>query len=157
MGFQDEPWNAQLRDLAEKVVRDNFLELFDLRTHPQGKRLVLTVVIDKKSGSVTLDECTAVSRELEKRLDELDLIETAYVLEVSSPGLDRPLRSLEDCDRFKGRMARFVLDPPQEGMVSFEARIEGTNVGQVEVKVGKDRTFRVPFAAVKTAKLIVEA
>ncbi len=145
MGLPEEPRNVQLRDLAEAVVKDNFLELFDLRSRPQGKKLILTVVLDKKSGPVTLEDCAVVSRELEKRLDELDLIETAYVLEVSSPGLDRPLRHLEDCRRFKGRLAQFILREPLEGQVSFEGRLGETDDKRVEVKVGKERTLWVPF------------
>src|SRR5258708_977389 len=78
MSFLEEPKTNQLRQIAEAVVKDNFLELFDLVVRPQGKKLHLTVVLDKKSGVVTLDECTMVSRELEKRLDELDLIGPAY-------------------------------------------------------------------------------
>jgi ribosome maturation factor RimP len=156
MGLPEEPRNAQLRELAEAVVKDNFLELFDLRVRLQGKKLVLTLVLDKKSAPVTLDECAAVSREMEKRLDELDLIQTAYLLEVSSPGLDRPLRSLEDCGRFQGRLAQFVLREPLEGLVSFEGRLGETDSERVEVKVGKERTLRVPFSMVKNARLVVE-
>ncbi len=156
MGLPEEPRNAQLRDLAEAVVKDNFLELFDLRVRPQGKRLVLMVVLDKRSGPVTLEDCASVSRELEKRLDELDLIETAYVLEVSSPGLDRPLRSLEDCGRFKGRLAQFILREPLEGQVSFEGRLGETEGERVEVRIGKERILWVPFSTVKNAKLVVE-
>ncbi|HUO56603.1 MAG TPA: ribosome maturation factor RimP [bacterium] len=152
----DETKVSQLRGIAEAVVKDNFLELFELKTRPQGQKLVVSVVIDKKSGPVTLDECTAVSRDLEKRLDEMDLIETSYLLEVASPGLDRPLRNLEDCQRFKGRLAKFVMAEPLEGQVSFEGRLGETEGGFVEVAVGREKRLRVPFAGVRTAQLIVE-
>lgn len=156
MGSLDETSVGQLRQVAEAVVRDNFLELFEIKLRPQGKRMILTVVLDKRSGLVSLDECAAVSLELEKRLDEMDLIGVPYLLEVSSPGLDRPLRTLEDCDRFAGRMAQFILREPVDGLVSFQARLTRTRGGEVEVMVGKDRTLWVPFDAVKSAKLVVE-
>ena len=156
MGSLDETTVGQLRQVAEAVVRDNFLELFELKLRPQGKKLILTVVLDKKSGLVSLDECAAVSRDLEKRLDEMDLIGVPYLLEVSSPGLDRPLRTIEDCERFAGRMAQFVLREPLEGLVSFQGRLAGTREDRLEVKIGKDRTLWVPFDAVKTARLVVE-
>jgi ribosome maturation factor RimP len=156
MGILDESKVAQLRGLAEAVVKDNFLELFDFKTRPQGKKLAVTVVLDKKNGLVNLEECTAVSRELEKRLDEMDLIAGPYFLEISSPGMDRPLRNLEDCQRFKGRLARFVMAEPLEGQVSFEGRLGETDGERVEVAIGKKRTLQVPFAAVKAAKLVVE-
>lgn len=156
MGLLDEMKTTQLRNLAEGVVKDNFLELFDFKVRPQGKKLVLTVVLDKKSGPVSLDECTAVSQDLEKKLDALDLIETSYLLEVSSPGLDRPLRGLEDCERFKGRRALLTLNEPLEGQVSLEGRLGGVNEGKVEMLIGKERALWVPFSLVKNAKLVVE-
>ena len=156
MGFLDEGKNAQLRQLAEAVVKDNFLELFDFRIRPQGKKLVLSVVLDKKAGPVSLDECTIVSQDLEKRLDGMDLIETSYILEVASPGLDRPLRSLEDCERFKGRKALLVLNEPLEGQISVEGRLGGVQEDKVEIFIGKERVLHVPFSTVKNAKLVVE-
>jgi ribosome maturation factor RimP len=156
MGLLDETTSAQLRVLAEEAVKDNFLELFGFKVRPQGKKMVLTVVLDRKSGPVSVDDCTAVSRDLEKKLDAMDLIETSYILEVSSPGLDRPLRSLEDCERFKGRRALMTLNEPLEGQVSLEGRLGEVSEGKVEVVVGKGRTLWVPFAAVKAARLVVE-
>lgn len=156
MGFLDETANSQLRGLAEGIAKDNFLELFDFKVRPQGKKLVLTVVLDKKSAPVSVDDCTAVSRDLEKKLDELDLIETSYILEVSSPGLDRPLRSLEDCERFKGRKALMTLNEPIEGQISLEGHLGEVGNGKVQMLIGKERTLWVPFMAVKTARLVVE-
>jgi ribosome maturation factor RimP len=156
VGLLDETKNSQLRGLAEGIAKDNFLELFDFKVRPQGKKLVLTVVLDKKSAPVSVEDCTAVSRDLEKKLDELDLIDMSYILEVSSPGLDRPLRSLEDCERFKGRRALMTLNEPLEGQVSLEGRLGEVNEGKVEMLVGKERTLWVPFTAVKAARLVVE-
>ena len=156
MDFQNGPEGVRIRDLAEAAVKDHFLELFELKVRPQGRKLVLTVVLDRPSGPVTLDDCAAVSRDLEQRLDETDLIGTSYLLEVSSPGLDRPLRGPEDYGRFQGRMARFILAEPLEGMVSFEGRLGEVSDGRLEVRIGKQRVLWVPFASVKSAKLMVE-
>lgn len=156
MGLPDETKSTQLKGLAEGIAKDNFLELFDFKVRPQGKKLVLTVVLDKKSGPVSVNDCTVVSRDLEKKLDELDLIEMSYLLEVSSPGLDRPLRSLEDCRRFQGRKALVILNEPLEGQVSLEGRLGEVADGKLEMLIGKERTLWVPFAAVKTARLVVE-
>ena len=153
MGEQE---STQLRKIAEAVVKDNFLELFDLRIRPQGKKMVLTLVIDKKSGAVTLDDCTAVSREMETRLDEMDLIQTAYLLEVTSPGLDRPLRNLEDCGRFNGRLARFTLQEPLEGSTVLQGRLGDVREDKVELIMDKGKTLWVPFRMVKAARLMVE-
>jgi len=146
----------QLREIAEAVVKDNFLELFDFTVRPQGKKLILTVVLDKKSGAVTLDDCTQTSRDLEKRLDELDLIQTPYLLEVSSPGLDRPLRNLDDCLRFKGSLAHFVTQEPVEGQTSFRGQMVEVQDGKVELLVEGGKKIWLAFESVKTARLIVE-
>ena len=156
MGQLDGPKVSQIREIAEAVVKDNFLELFELKSRPQGGKLVLTVAIDKKTGPVTVEDCSLVSRELEKRLDELDLIETAYLLEVSSPGLDRPLRNLEDCERFKGRTAQFVFHELMEGQMTLQGQLGEVQDGKVEVRLDKNRNLKVPFAAVKAARLVVE-
>ena len=113
------------------------MELFDLWVRPQGKRLVLTLVLDKKTGPVTVEDCAAVSRDVEKRLDDLNLVEAPYLLEVTSPGLDRPLRNLEDCERFQGRLAQFVLNEPLEGQIAFRGRLGEVRDGEVEVTGGR--------------------
>jgi ribosome maturation factor RimP len=156
MEFQDGTKKAQLQAIAEEAVKDNFLELFELKVRPQGKKLILTVAIDRKSGPVTLDDCTAVSRDLEKRLDEMDLIETPYLLEVTSPGLDRPLRGLEDCARFKGRMAHLVLKEPVGGQTDFRGRLAEVKEGQVELVTGQGRAVWLSFSLVKRANLEIE-
>ena len=156
MGQLDGPKVSQLQEIAEAVVKDNFLELFELKNRPQGGKLVVTVVIDKRTGPITVEDCSVVSRDLEKRLDELDLIETAYLLEVSSPGLDRPLRHLEDCERFKGRTAQFVFHELMEGQMTLQGKLGEVVEGKVEVKLDKNRNILVPFEAVKAARLVVE-
>jgi ribosome maturation factor RimP len=156
MGLLDGSRVDQLREITEAVVKDNFLELFELKTRPQGKKLVLTVVIDRKSGPVTVEDCAAVSRDLEKRLDDMNLIETAYLLEVASPGLDRPLRSLEECLRFKGSLAHLVLSSPFEGQTDFRGRLGEVKDGQVELLAEGSRVLWLPFSAVKKAHLVVE-
>jgi ribosome maturation factor RimP len=156
MGLPDPVKMSQLRQVAEAVVRDNFLELFDLAARPQGGKTVLSVVLDKPNGRVGLQECEAVSRDLEKRLDELDVMEGSYLLEVSSPGMDRPLRKGSDYSRFEGRLARFALSEPLEGLVSFEGRLSGLDQERVQVRIGKERTLWVPLALIKAARLVVE-
>jgi ribosome maturation factor RimP len=146
---------GQLRELAEAVAKDNFVELFDLVVRPQGKKLTVSVAIDKKAGKITVEECAAVSLELEKRLDELDVIGPSYLLEVSSPGMDRALRHLEDCIRFQGRLAQFIFTEPVEEMITFRGRLGEVKDGLVELTDGK-RTIRFPYSVVKRANLVVE-
>ena len=70
--------------------------------------------------------------------------------------MDRPLRQGNDYSRFEGRLARFTLSEPLEGLVSFEGRLGGLDQGRVSVRIGKERTLWVPLASIKTARLVVE-
>jgi ribosome maturation factor RimP len=156
MGSPEAGWLPQLRALAEPLARDLSLELFDLSIQRQGKRYVVNVVIDRTDGPVKVEDCVSVSKGLEAKLDELDLISAVYVLEVSSPGLDRPLRSLEDCGRYIGCKAQLTTSEPVEGQSSFEGWIENVAEGCVKMKMSEKRKVAVPYAKVKKAKLVPE-
>lgn len=145
---------SQLRALAEPLARENSLELFDLSIRREGKRCVVCVAIDRPEGAVKVDDCVVVSRALEAKLDELDLIPGVYVLEVSSPGLDRSLRSLADCERFLGCKAQLTTLEPVEGQSSFDGWIEEVVDGNVGMRLGKTRKVAVPWSKVKKAKLV---
>jgi ribosome maturation factor RimP len=145
-----------LRDLVEPVVKDAFLELFDFQLRRQGKRTLLTLVLDKREGDVSLEECEQVSRDVERRLDALDPIEGSYLLEVSSPGLDRPLRGPEDCSRFAGRLALFIVSRPLDGNSSLRGRLEGGEGDAAVLRLEGGKLVRVPFSDVRSARLVVE-
>ena len=91
----------QVEEIAESLVVTEGMELVDLEYRREGPRWVLRLFIDKEGG-VTVDDCARVSRELGDLLDVKDVIPQAYVLEVSSPGLDRPLVTLADFNRRRG-------------------------------------------------------
>lgn len=147
---------ARLREIVEPVVRDNFLELFDLSFARRGGRWVVTVVLDRGDGAVSLADCEQVSRDLEKRLDALDLVEGPWVLEVSSPGLDRPLRSPADCRRFEGKSARFVLRRSGPAGPVVTGRLAGVEGNTVRLALPEGGAVEVDFDDVKEARLEVE-
>jgi ribosome maturation factor RimP len=156
MGSSESSLVSQLRALAEPLARENSLDLFDLTVRREGKRSVVCVAIDRPDGPVKVEDCVTVSHALEAKLDELDLIPGVYVLEVSSPGLDRPLRSLADCERYRGSKALLTTFEPVEGQISFEGWIEEVADGCVWMRMGQNRKVAVPYARVKKAKLVPE-
>jgi ribosome maturation factor RimP len=98
-----------------------------------------------------------VSRELGTILDVEDPLDRTYTLEVTSPGLDRPLRHEGDFRRFAGRTASIVLDAPVDGQTFFNGRIEGVDGGDVVLLVGKkNRAHRIPLSRIRRARLEVE-
>lgn len=156
------------------MVKSYGLELFDLQFRRESIGWVLRVMIDRpwnpdaqdqenarerEEEPVSVDDCGKVSQDLSAILDvEPDLVggdERAYTLEVSSPGLDRPLRGELDYRRFRGRLAKIVTLHPVEGQSHFEGRIEGVEEGDVLVTQGR-RTHRVPLSAIRRARLEVE-
>ena len=118
-------------------------------------------VVETPEDAVGIDECQRVSHDLSALLDveEEELGEASlgqhYTLEVSSPGLDRPLRHEADYRRFAGRLAKFVTTEPIEGQSAFAGRLRGVEEGYVVLEEGR-KTHRVPVNRVKRAQLAVE-
>lgn len=159
-----------MRAAVTRVVKSYGLELFDLQFRRESIGWVLRVMVDRPwtaeaaaAGAtdepVNVDECSLVSRDLSAILDvEPELVggdDRAYTLEVSSPGLDRPLRAEQDYRRFVGRLAKIVTTAPVGGQSHFAGRLAGVENGEVVLNEGR-RTHRVPLAAIKRAQLDVE-
>ena len=157
-----------MRHAAERVARTHGLDVFDVQLRREPIGMVLRVVIDRPDQgrveapeeAVGIDDCQRVSQDLSALLDvedefgQQDLGE-AYTLEVSSPGLDRPLRSEADYRRFSGRLAKIVTTEPIERQSAFAGRITGIEAGNVVLEEGR-RTHRVPLDKIKRAHLDVE-
>src|SRR5476649_20778 len=99
----------KVRAIAERVAGGYGLEIFDVQFRREAPGMVLRVRIDKPGAGSTEEDCASVSRDLSAIFDVEDVVPTAYTLEVSSPGLDRPLRGLDDYRRFTGRLANVVM------------------------------------------------
>jgi ribosome maturation factor RimP len=154
-----------LRLIAERVARSRGLEIFDVQFRRESIGWVLRVVIDRRpeaggaggSGEgVTVADCQQVSGEVSAILDVEDAIDRAYTLEVSSPGLDRPLRGRADYVRFQGRLAKVVVAEAVEGQMHFEGRIQGADGEAAIIAVGKSRVVRIPLSLIVRARLEVE-
>ena len=160
---------TRVREAAERVARSCGLEIFDVQLRRESIGTVLRVIIDrpdrgvpeKLEESVGIEECQRVSQDLSALLDveEDELGAPAlggqYTLEVSSPGLDRPLRHEADYRRFQGRLAKIVTSAPLNGQSAFAGRITGIEDGMVVLEEGR-RTHRVPVAQIKRGNLAVE-
>ncbi|HEV2205445.1 MAG TPA: ribosome maturation factor RimP [Candidatus Acidoferrales bacterium] len=137
------------------------LEIFDIEWKI-GKQRLLRVYIDRPPAAgepesgISHKDCERVSEQLSVILDVEDLVPgPAYVLEVSSPGLDRKLRNEADYERFTGRLARIWLNEPIENQKYFEGRLAGLADGSVKLRV-KDREIAVPLTGIRKANLAVE-
>ena len=119
-----------------------------------GRRATLQVMIERLDGSpITLDDCTLISRSVSSLLDVADPIAGGYSLEVSSPGIDRPLVRKEDYDRFSGCEARIELAAPLDGRRRFRGRLLGTS-GDIVRLLTEAGEARLPIGSVARAKLV---
>jgi ribosome maturation factor RimP len=142
-----------LIELLESPVRALGFELVDLDVHV-GKRGLLRIYIDREPG-VTLADCELVSQQVSAFLDVEDPLPGSYVLEVSSPGLDRRLRTLEQFRRFGGREVKVELKQARDGRRRLRGRLSGVEDGRVVVEV--DQTpWRIDVADIAVARLVPE-
>jgi ribosome maturation factor RimP len=157
----------RLRAAAARVAASHDLEVFDLHFRRESTGWVLRVVLDRPEGAagrttedpVSIEDCQRVSQEFSALLDVEDGltagVDHGYTLEVSSPGLDRPLRGEADYRRFTGRLAKIVTREPVGGRSHFAGRLGGVEDGVVLVGDGR-RVHRVPLDAIRRARLEVE-
>jgi ribosome maturation factor RimP len=152
----------QVRALAARVAGTFGLEVFDVQFRREASGMVLRIQIDRPGPAASAEECVSVedcahvSRDLSARLDVDDVVPTAYVLEVSSPGLDRPLRKAEDYRRFAGRRAKIVMREKVDGQGFFKGTLGGMD-GQDVVIDGEDgRAHRIRIDVITRANLEVE-
>ena len=146
---------ARVKALALPLAEARGLELFEVE-YISGNRL-LQVFLDRRNGFVDIDDCSAVSQQLSAELDRLDFIPHAYRLEVSSPGLDRPLRNGDDYRRFVGRRARLVLSQPLNGLAGLSGQIRECRQEVVNIGIDNGESLWVPLSQVKAARLEIDA
>jgi ribosome maturation factor RimP len=154
-----------VRAIAGRVAASYGLEIFDVQFRREAAGMVLRVLIDRPGPgataeeSVSVDDCANISRDLSAIFDVEDVVPGAYTLEVSSPGLDRPLTRPDDYRRFAGRRAKLVMREAVDGQTFFKGTLGGVEEGHVLVvliEAEDRRTHRVPLTAITRANLEVE-
>ena len=146
-------FRQKVLQLARQVADEEEVELVDVELRGKGK-LLLRAVIDKENG-ITLDDCEKFSRSFGAILDVEDLFAGPYTLEVSSPGLDRPLKDLRDFEKNRGKLARIVTSDKISNQNFFIGRIEDIGVGYVKIKID-EREIDIPFDKISRARLEIE-
>lgn len=145
---------AEWRNLIKPVVDGLGFELVGIEYQPAGRHSVLRIYIDGADG-ITVDDCATVSHHVSGLLDVEDLIRGQYTLEVSSPGLDRPLFTIEDFEKYNGRDVQVRLDTPLNGRRRFKGRLLGVGNGVVRVLVDEEETS-LPLLHIEQARLVPE-
>ncbi|HOJ92638.1 MAG TPA: ribosome maturation factor RimP [Dictyoglomaceae bacterium] len=144
----------KLREIIEPICENNSFEFVDLEYQRETHGWVLRVYIDKPGG-ITVEDCAHISERISKELDIADPIPHSYILEVSSPGLDKPLKKKRDFERHIGEKVNVYFLEPFEGKKNIEGVIYGTDEEDVLLQVGEN-IKTIPLSKIQKALLIVE-
>lgn len=146
--------NRALEDLLQPVVEDLGFELLGVEYAPHPTNGLLRLYIDSDAG-ITVDDCAIVSREVSGLLDVEDPISGHYNLEVSSPGMNRPLFKLEHFRQFIGEQAKLTALPPVDGRKNFKGTIQAVEGEDLLLEVDGE-IYRIPHDRVQKARLVPE-
>jgi len=145
----------RVEQIAVSVTEPAGIEFVHCEIAGSKRNPTVRLVIDKPGG-VTLEDCAQVSRDVEAILDSDDFIPTSYVLEVSSPGIERELYVLADFEKFNGKEVRIKTNRPIGGQRNFSGTISGVNDNEIELEDRTTGRVRIPFESVVKANLIVD-
>ena len=148
--------DARLLELLDPMAEAAGYEIVRLRLMGGDHARRLQIMAERPDGTMLVEDCTALSHAVSEVLDAADPIRGEYTLEVSSPGIDRPLTRLADFETYAGYDARIELDRLVENRKRFKGVLAGVEDGQVAIDLeGEDETALVPFAWISEAKLVI--
>ncbi|MFC5401977.1 ribosome maturation factor RimP [Cohnella soli] len=149
--------SSQIKSIVENFsssyMEENGFELVDVEYVKEGSNWFLRVYVDKEGG-IDIDDCGIVSEFISGKLDELDPIEEAYFLEVSSPGAERPLKKAEDVSKAVGKHVFVTTYEKIDGAKEFEGRLDSFDGTTLNVMVGR-RKVVIPYDRVASARLAI--
>lgn len=151
LGFVSE----RIREMSREIAENGGFEFIRSEIAGTKRSPVIRVFIDKPGG-LSVEHCADVSRAIEARLDSEDLIPNKFVLEVSSPGLERELYSLDDFRRFSGKLVKIKTDKEIEGSKTIIGRIEAVEEESVKLQIRNGKSVLIPYSGIVKANLKVD-
>ncbi|MDD5347903.1 MAG: hypothetical protein PHT59_04740 [Candidatus Omnitrophica bacterium] len=152
--MEDKALAGQLEQLIREYLEVKCLDLVELIVRRQGNRLVVGILADKPLGGITLGECTDLNRGIGSLLEEREIMQGPYVLEVSSPGLDRCLKTKRDFSRCLNRQVKFFLAEPINGTMELAGLVQEAFDDAVDI-LTEQGIIRIPYARVTKAKQLI--
>jgi ribosome maturation factor RimP len=144
----------RVRVIADPVLLNEGMELVEVNYRRETRGWVLRLTIDKQGG-VTLDDCSRISQQVGRELDVEDFISAPYALEVSSPGLNRPLRSEKDFIKYCNRLIKVRTVDPINSRQQFKGKLLGVSNNQIELEM-EEGIVQIPLAKIAKANLEIE-
>jgi ribosome maturation factor RimP len=143
-------------DFVLPIAHSEDLNLIDVEFLKEGSDWVLRIFLENKDGDLTIEECEKVSRALSIILDEEDPIDKRYILEVSSPGLERPLKTEEDFERFTGELIAVKTFKKINGQKEFIGILKGFENEKIILNLKNDKELIIDYSLVARANLTFE-
>jgi len=153
--MQRDPIAERIDKIAAQSAKENGVEFVHSEIVGSKRNMTVRIYIDKPAG-VSLEDCSTVSRAIEAVIDADDFIPSPYVLEVSSPGLERPLFSIQDFEKFAGKKAKVKTSDAIDGQANFNGRITAVEGSEIVFEDKTNGTVRIPFDKVAKANLKVD-
>lgn len=142
---------ASVTDVVKPIIENMGFELVDVEYVKEGPEWYLRLYVDRKGG-ISIDECADISEAVEPLIDELDPIDGAYIFEVSSPGLDRPLKTDNDFARYEGELVDVSLYAPQDGEKQFTGKLLPKTDGKISIETADKKMIVFEEKAVALVK-----
>ena len=145
----------KIREIIEPILEKRKVELVDTIYRMEGARQVLRILVDREGG-ITLAECAELNEVISRVLDESDVITTRYILEVYSPGIDRPFKVKKDYEKAKNRLVRVTLNEPILEKKEYIGRLEEVSGYSIKINTKKKGVIEIPFEKITRTRQEVE-
>jgi len=146
---------TQLEALIKQLTEELSTELIEWNLKKRGKTVVIDIITDKLNGGITINECTSINKQVVRAVEEKQWFGDNFVVEVSSPGLDRALKTFNDFARAVGRRIRVHLEEPVEGKVEHHGKISGVQDNQILIQ-NNGKTIIIPLDCITKAVQIID-
>ena len=144
----------KVKEIVSTCLKDKGLELVEMKCHGKN-RPVLAILADRREGGITIDECASVNNAMSEALDAADIFDSGYVLEVSSPGVDRPLKEKDDFSRVINKKVRCFFKEPIHNRYEIEGVVKEINDQSVSLDTD-DGFMEIPYTGIRKAKQIID-
>lgn len=145
----------KIKEIIQPILQEEDAELVDMIYRREAGRQVLRLLVDKEGG-IALSDCVKLNESISQVLDESDVITESYVIEVDSPGIDRPFKVKRDYERAKGRLVRVTLNGAILDKKEYIGRLKEISEGYIKVDVKKKGVIDIPFEKIVRARQEVE-
>jgi len=149
------PMIDKIREIIEPVIQQDGAELVEIIYRREAGRQVLRLLVNKDNG-IKLSDCAGLNKKIGQVLDESDIMQESYVIEVNSPGIDRPFTVKRDYERARGRMVRVTLSEKILDKKEYIARLEEVSDAGVKIDVNKKGIIEIPFEKIVRAREEIE-